>query len=111
MGEVTPRSLINGLKEVYAHKQGQVKLESVTVTVPDVDVRAIRDTLKLSQDTFAKRYGLSLATIRNWEHGARKPEGPARVLLNLIQRQPDLVAQEVKKMRNTQEDGANYSSI
>lgn len=96
---VTAKSLIAGLKEVIEYNDGRVDLEVIEVVVPEVDVREIRNSLHLSQDKFAKQYGLSVATIRNWEHGTRKPEGPARILLNLIARQPDLVAEEINKMR------------
>ncbi|MDN5752641.1 MAG: helix-turn-helix domain-containing protein [Nitrosospira sp.] len=99
MADVTAKSLIAGIKEVADYKQGRVALETVEVAVPDIDVKRIRDRLGLSQDKFAEVYGLSVGTVRNWEHGKRKPEGPARILLNLIERQPDFVAQEVNKIR------------
>jgi putative transcriptional regulator len=56
-----------------------------------VDVKAIRRRLGLSQAAFAGRFGFSLASVRNWEQGHRRPEGPARVLLRLIQREPAFV--------------------
>jgi putative transcriptional regulator len=45
----------------------------------------------MSQDEFAAQFGISPATVRNWEQGRRQPEGPARVLLNIIEREPDVV--------------------
>jgi len=54
-------------------------------------IRAIRRRLGLSQKQFAVRYGFSVETIRNYEQGHRQPTGPARVLLQVIAREPDAV--------------------
>jgi putative transcriptional regulator len=56
-----------------------------------VSVKEIREKLNMTQEEFSKSFGVSLATIQNWEQGRRSPEGPARVLLKLIMRQPNLV--------------------
>ena len=59
---------------------------------PDrLDVKAIRRRLGLTQMEFARRYGLSLGSIRNWEQGCRQPDGPARILLRVIEREPEAV--------------------
>ena len=55
------------------------------------DVRVIRERLGLSQEVFADRFHLSLRTVQEWEQGRRIPEGPARVLLQVIERDPDAV--------------------
>jgi len=59
---------------------------------PDADVRAIRARTGLTQQAFARQIGVPVATLRNWEQGRRCPVGPARVLLALIARDPDIVA-------------------
>ncbi len=56
-----------------------------------LDVKAIRQRLGLTQMAFARRYGLSLGSVRNWEQGCRQPEGPARILLRVIEREPEAV--------------------
>jgi DNA-binding transcriptional regulator YiaG len=58
-----------------------------------VDVKALRARLGISQEVFAGRYGLDLATVRNWEQGRTKPEGPAAALLQLIDRDPDKIVE------------------
>jgi putative transcriptional regulator len=63
---------------------------------PD-DVRAIRQRLGLSQEQFAARYGFSVETIRNYEQGHRKPQGPARVLLKVIATEPDAVTRALAR--------------
>ncbi|PKV50851.1 putative transcriptional regulator [Aquimarina sp. MAR_2010_214] len=62
------------------------------VNVPDnVDVKAIREQLKMSQGIFAKTFGFSVSTLRKWEQGERTPESSARVLLNTIAYNPNAV--------------------
>ncbi len=62
------------------------------IHVPDnVDVRAIRADLALSQEAFAKRFGFSLAAVRDWEQQRRQPEQAARVLLLVIANEPAAV--------------------
>jgi len=45
----------------------------------------------LSQTQFAARFGFSLDSIQNWEQGHRQPEGPARILLAVIAKNPKAV--------------------
>lgn len=58
-----------------------------------VDVKALRQRLGISQEAFAGRYGLDVATVRNWEQGRTIPEGPAAALLQLIDRDPDKIVE------------------
>ena len=58
----------------------------MTVVPPtQVDVRAIREKLSLSQSEFAGRFGFTASAVRQWE------QGPARVLLTIIDREPNAV--------------------
>lgn len=84
--------MIAGLKEALDYKEGRPVNVRVTSIVPsDVDVRAIREELHLSQEDFAARYGLTLSALRNWEQGRRKPEATARILLKLIEKDPERI--------------------
>lgn len=58
-----------------------------------VDVKILRARLGISQEDFAGRYGLDVATVRNWEQGRTIPEGPAAALLQLIDRDPDKIVE------------------
>lgn len=53
-------------------------------------IRQIRVSLGMSQHRFADAIHISVKTLRNWEQGLRLPTGPARTLLKIIQRQPQL---------------------
>lgn len=57
----------------------------------EIDVKAIREKISLSQSEFAKLFGLSKRTLEHWEHGRRVPSGPARAFLTVIAREPDAV--------------------
>ena len=59
------------------------------------DVRGLREKHGLSQPKFAALMGISVATLRNWEQGRRKPEGSARVLLWVVKMHPEAVFETV----------------
>ena len=62
------------------------------VHVPaEVDVKAIRQKLGMSQAAFAASFGFALDAVQNWEQGRRRPEGAARAFLKVIDREPDAV--------------------
>lgn len=94
--------ILTGMRQAVAYAKGEqavayAKGENVSVrkttinTPPDVNVRGIREKLGLTQEQFAQTFGVSASTIRNWEQEIRRPEGPARVLLNVIAKEPDAV--------------------
>lgn len=58
---------------------------------PHEDVATIRRKTGLSQAAFARQIGVAVATLRNWEQGRRRPDGPARVLLALLAKDPEIV--------------------
>lgn len=63
------------------------------IAIRAVDVKALRARLGISQEEFAGRFGLDVATVRNWEQGRTNPDGPAAALLQLIDRDPDKVVE------------------
>ena len=56
-----------------------------------IDVRRLRERLKLTREQFATTYGLEVETIRNWELGRREPDRTARSYLQAISNNPDQV--------------------
>ena len=52
--------------------------------------RGVRARTKLTQSQFAARIGVPIETVRNWEQGKRSPRGPARALLKMLDKVPDL---------------------
>jgi putative transcriptional regulator len=91
--------LIASMQEAAAIMRGEAEPARVHLP-PDVpDVRAIRDRLGLSRPAFAERFGLAVAAVRDWEQGLRRPDPAARVLLIVIGRSPEVVAEAVAKAR------------
>jgi putative transcriptional regulator len=64
------------------------------------DARKIRELYGLSQQKFANLMGISVATLRNWEQGRRRPEGPAKVLLRVAAEHPEAVLDVVSKTKS-----------
>jgi len=52
--------------------------------------RGVRARTKLTQVQFAARIGVPIETVRNWEQGKRSPRGPARALLKVIDKAPEV---------------------
>lgn len=61
--------------------------------IPTISVAAIRGRTGLSQSAFAASIGVPEGTLINWEQGRRQPPGPAKVLLALLAKKPNLVAE------------------
>jgi putative transcriptional regulator len=66
------------------------------IVVPAAYVRRVRERLGFTQAEFARRFGLRERTIQEWEQGRAQPEGPARVLLRVIAREPRAVERASK---------------
>jgi putative transcriptional regulator len=61
------------------------------IEVSRPEVKAIRQKYSLSQQDFARLFGISVRTLQQWEQGRRFPQGPAKVLLNVIATNPEAV--------------------
>ena len=86
----TFESIKQGLREAIAHAGGDS--DSARVYRPRaIDVKALRSRVEMTQEQFAARFGFSVATLRHWERGDRTPQGPALVLLNVIDKNPAAV--------------------
>src|SRR5271157_1784034 len=82
--------MMDGLNDVEAFLAGEQ--EGFKAHVPqDVDVKAIRNRLGMTQARFSDTFGFSLDAIKHWEGGRRTPEAPARILLTVIDRNPAAV--------------------
>jgi putative transcriptional regulator len=85
-------SIRRGLKEAVAYARGEANVGNYRIHVPAaIDVRAIRGRLGMTQEEFAARFGFSVNTLRHWEQGKRRPEGPTRAYLLVIDRAPRTV--------------------
>ena len=89
--------LLESMKELQAHLRGEIKLsETVYHVPPETDVRALRESLGLSQSDFAALFGFNVRSLQDWEQGRRRPEIPIRAYLAVIQRDPQAVIRALR---------------
>jgi putative transcriptional regulator len=89
-----------GLESAKAYLDQTADKRKYCVHVPEkVDVRKIRTRLCLSQEAFAKTYGFALSAVRDWEQGRRQPERSARILLKIVEREPEAVTRALASGR------------
>jgi putative transcriptional regulator len=93
------QALIASMQEALAIVRGETDAEKVHLPPGAIDVRALRARLGLSRAAFAERFGLAVTAVRDWEQGLRRPDPAARVLLAVIARRPDIVAETVADAR------------
>ena len=80
--------IATGLEDAIAYSEGDGTRGRVAAPL---DVKAIRAKTRKSQEAFAATYRLPVGTVRDWEQNRRQPDAPARVLLALIQAEPETV--------------------
>jgi putative transcriptional regulator len=86
------KRLLSSARQALSFAEG-AGTDGFAVHVPEtVDIRAIRQREGLSQEQFARRYGFALSALRDWEQGRRQPDRAARLLLRVIEREPEAVS-------------------
>lgn len=101
MSSKVARSIRRGLTQALAYSKREAREEDYRAHVPaEIDVRAIRERLGLTQTKFAARFAFSINTLRHWEQGKRQPEGPTRAYLQVIARTPKAVERALRAGSN-----------
>lgn len=90
--------LLQSAMEAQAIARGELA-PARSYEADDIDVAAIRKRLNLSQDKFAARFGLSVATVRDWEQKRRRPDRTAMILLRVIDQAPETVERAASPTR------------
>ena len=91
------KDLINAAKHAQAIARGEADANSYRVHVPsNIDVKAIRSSLNMTQPEFAARYGFSIGTLRDWEQNRSRPVEHARAYLLVIQNNPKAVTKALE---------------
>lgn len=84
-------SIIAGAKQALAFAEG-AEDHNCVLHVPEViNVRRIRKKLNMSQNDFAKYFGVKVRTVQDWEQGRRVPSGASKNFLFVIDREPEAV--------------------
>lgn len=92
------REIETALDEVLAHVRGEIDLPCRIVDDPAADrILALRKRLRLSRQKFADRFGLDARALQDWEQGRRVPDRAARVLLTVIDHDPEAVVRALGK--------------
>lgn len=81
-----------GLETSFTKKElDEMGVQIAPVSISAQEIREIRKKLNVSQAVFAKLLNVSLSSIRQWEQNLRKPSGSTMILLELLQREPNLL--------------------
>ena len=92
------REVEAALSEVLAHVRGEVDLPCRFVDDPAAErILALRKRLGLSRRKFADRFGLDARALQDWEQGRRVSDRAARVLLTVIDSDPEAVVRALGK--------------
>ena len=86
--------IMAGLDDAINHAKGEPS-KVVEHKPKALDVKGIRQKTGMSQQKFCATFGISLGTLRHWEQGLRNPRGPARVLLQVMDKNPAAVIQAI----------------
>ena len=91
--------IMAGIDDALAYAKGDKRrgVKHVVRVPDDVDVRAIRMRFKLSRPKFAARFGLDVRAIQDWEQGRRHPDRSTRILLRVIEKEPEAVERALGK--------------
>ncbi|NPV51916.1 MAG: type II toxin-antitoxin system MqsA family antitoxin [Firmicutes bacterium] len=55
------------------------------------EIKAIRNSLELTQLVFSNILGVSIKTVEAWESGKNTPQGPALRMMDMLKKNPELV--------------------
>ena len=84
--------ILKSARQALAYAEGQAEPSDYRVHVPDdLDVKAIRRKIGMSQEEFARHFGVSKRTVQDWEQRRRNPSGPSRAFLVVVDREPEAV--------------------
>ena len=79
-----------GAAKAVAIARGRKKPARLKVP-PEIDVKAIRTKLSISQKDFAAEFGFTYDQVKAWEQKRFRPQGGARAYLLIIERDPTAV--------------------
>ena len=94
MNDAIFNELLESVKQAADIRKGNNKPSRHTV-LAEPNVTAIREKYDMTQHEFSSLLGISVGTLRNWEQGRRKPQGPAKVLLKIAEKRPKAILESL----------------
>lgn len=91
------KSIITGLDEAVGFEKGRIKARTAKCTVNPApsfnaqEIKSVRNSLQMTQATFAAVMGVSNKTVEAWESGRNVPIGTVRRMLSLLKADPALL--------------------
>jgi putative transcriptional regulator len=88
------KDIMSGFDEAVKYRRGEkvrlrvARFSSVSPVLKPKEIRKVRTTLCLSQRDFARYLGTSVASVRSWEQGTRRPQSTALRLLAIAKKKP-----------------------
>ena len=89
------QDLIEAMQELLDYSEGKLDLRTTRLDVSPVretisadEIKDTRKELKMSQGMFATVMGVSRKTVESWEAGRYTPDGAARRLISVLQKDP-----------------------
>ena len=85
--------LMDGLEEALAYSKGKASAETFVRkrSLPTINVVEIRESLRMTQKSFAAVLGVSCRTVEAWESGKSNPKKTKKKLMFLIQEDHTLI--------------------
>lgn len=83
-----------GLNDAIDHAKGE-NPNIIEHKEDIIDVKAIRNKTGMSQQKFCSTFGISLGSLRHWEQGLRTPRGATKVLLQVVEHNPNAVIEAI----------------
>lgn len=83
--------IMAGLGEVLDIVEGRAEPARVYAAPAALDVKALRASMGMTQEQFAAQFGFTKAAVRDWEQHRREPVATARIVLKMIEQEPEAV--------------------
>ena len=105
------REIETSLTEVLAHVRSETELPCRIFDDPAAGrIVALRKRFRLSRQNFADRFGLDVRALQEWGQGRRVPDRATRVLLTVIDRDPEAVVRALGTNSGNEEAGHSLAS-
>lgn len=92
IGHTVQDLIKSGIKVSFTEKD----LKKLRIIIAEVElsaevIKGIREKTRMSQSVFAKILNVNASSVKQWEQGKRNPTGPAKVLLELFKKDPNIL--------------------